>query len=230
MKSDKKYIVILLTTTLISVVTMIFFVDVENYLQYKYFSVDKDSYFIKNDNTNTEGILDDNIVQDIENKTKDTLIKEGNTVEEFVDDFADSADDNVDNTYKEKLEDIIEEKNDIVEEKDNIYTNNDSSNIPILEEERSITVFKMDKNNIVSNISNKDKLKLLKMANSLSINDYKELLAHIKRNDELLAAMDIFELLKEKLSANDYKKLTDILLPYVDIDIIENKINERVRK
>lgn len=211
MNSDKKYIVILLTTTLISIGIMIYFTNVQSYLADNYFTVEKDSSFINNDNLNLQEKLEEDSVQDIE-EGNDTLLKEENIIDE-------PLNDNVDKQDKEALDNTEQEKN-------NDYISKDSVDIQILEE-KSVTVFKVDKNNIVSEISNKDKLKLLKMANSLSVNDYKTLLEHVKRSDELLAAMDIFRLLKEKLSVNDYEKLTKILLPYIDIDMIENKINEK---
>lgn len=212
MNSDKKYTVVLLIVTLISVGIMIYFNDIQNYLEYNYFTVNEDSSFINNDNLNLEEKVNDDSVQDIRNEINNTLLKEENIIEK-------SLDNSIDEKYEEKLEDVVEEKN-------NTYINDNNGNISTLEE-KSITVFKVDKNNIVSKIPNKDKLKLLGMANSLSVNDYKELLTHVKRSDELLAAVDIFKLLKEKLSVRDYEKLTEILLPYIDIHMIENKINEK---
>ena len=205
MNSDKKYTVVLLIVTLISVGIMIYFNDIQNYLEYNYFTVNEDSSFINNDNLNLEEKVNDDSVQDIRNEINNTLLKEENIIEK-------SLDNSIDEKYEEKLEDVVEEKN-------NTYINDNNGNISTLEEEKSITVFKVDKNNIVSKIPNKDKLKLLGMANSLSVNDYKELLTHVKRSDELLAAVDIFKLLKEKLSVRDYEKLTEKFLTYSYLDL-----------
>ena len=95
------------------------------------------------------------------------------------------------------------------------------------EEEVVQSVFKTDKNSIINKISNIDKLKIMKIANSLSANDYRNLINNIKRNDEVLAATEIFELLKNKLSKKQYDELVLILDPYIDIKMIENKINEK---
>lgn len=95
------------------------------------------------------------------------------------------------------------------------------------EEEVVQSVFKTDKNSIINKISSIDKLKIMKMANSLSANDYRNLINNIKRNDEVLAATEIFELLKNKLSKKQYDELVLILDPYIDIKMIENKINEK---
>lgn len=214
MNSDKKYIVILLITTLLSVGIMIYFADTQNYLEYNYFIVEEeDRSLINNNDSSAEGKLQSDSVQDIEDERNDISLKGEEIIEEVLDDSEDSK-------YKEELENTEQEEN-------SNCIDNDNRDILILEEEKSITVFKIDKNNIVNEISNKDKLKLLKMANSLSVSDYKALLDHVKRSDELLAAIDIFTLLKEKLSVNDYEKLTKILFPYIDIEMIENKINEK---
>ena len=92
--------------------------------------------------------------------------------------------------------------------------------------EQTATVFKINKNTIPSKISNKDKLKMLKMANSLSIKDYKAVAENIKRSDELPAATDIFSILRDKLSSENYNELKKILNPYIDIDLIEKNIDE----
>lgn len=214
MNSDKKYIAILLITTLLSVGIMIYFADTQNYLEYNYFIVEEeDRSLINNNDSSAEGKLQSDSVQDIEDERNDISLKGEEIIEEALDDSEDGK-------YKEELENTEQEEN-------SNCIDNDNRDILILEEEKSITVFKIDKNNIVNEISNKDKLKLLKMANSLSVSDYKALLDHVKRSDELLAAIDIFTLLKEKLSVNDYEKLTKILFPYIDIEMIENKINEK---
>lgn len=92
--------------------------------------------------------------------------------------------------------------------------------------EETAAVFKVNKNTIPSKISATDKLKMLKMANSLSLKDYKSVAENIKRSDELPAATDIFEILRTKLSSENYKELKDILNPYIDIDLIEKNIDK----
>lgn len=82
----------------------------------------------------------------------------------------------------------------------------------------------MDKHSIPKKISRKDKLKLMSIAKNLSIPNYFELLEHIKRNDELDAAIDIFRILKDKLDEEEYNLLKDIMDPYINIQLIEEKI------
>lgn len=126
----------------------------------------------------------------------------------------------------------------------NSYRNNDtyeyySSNsevntisddeINVLLNEETASVFKVNKNTIPSKISNQDKLKMLRMANSLSIKDYRAVAENIKRNDELPAATDIFKILKDKLSSENYSELKKILNPYINFDLIEKNINKNKR-
>ncbi len=85
-------------------------------------------------------------------------------------------------------------------------------------------VFKVDKYSIPKKINKADKFKLMAIAKNLSLTDYGVLLEHIKRNDELDAAIDIFKILKDKLEEDEYKEMKDILSPYINIELIEEKI------
>lgn len=85
-------------------------------------------------------------------------------------------------------------------------------------------VFKVDKYSIPKKINKADKFKLISIAKNLSLTDYGALLEHIKRNDELDAAIDIFKILKDKLEEKEYKEMKDILSPYINIELIEEKI------
>lgn len=85
-------------------------------------------------------------------------------------------------------------------------------------------VFKVDKYSIPKKINKSDKFKLMSIAKNLSLTDYGVLLEHIKRNDELDAAIDIFKILKDKLEEDEYREMKDILSPYINIELIEEKI------
>ncbi|MBI6021203.1 hypothetical protein H8J79_10310 [Clostridium perfringens] len=85
-------------------------------------------------------------------------------------------------------------------------------------------VFKVDKYSIPKKINKADKFKLMAIAKNLSLTDYGVLLEHIKRSDELDAAIDIFKILKDKLEEKEYKEMKDILSPYINIELIEEKI------
>ncbi|MGU8451009.1 hypothetical protein G6Y98_04885 [Clostridium perfringens] len=104
---------------------------------------------------------------------------------------------------------------------------NENSKEKVAEEKsskESKEVFKVDKYSIPKKINKADKFKLMSIAKNLSLTDYGVLLEHIKRNDELDAAIDIFKILKDKLEEKEYKEMKDILSPYINIELIEEKI------
>ena len=104
---------------------------------------------------------------------------------------------------------------------------NEKSKEKVAEEKsskESKEVFKVDKYSIPKKINKADKFKLMSIAKNLSLTDYGVLLEHIKRNDELDAAIDIFKILKDKLEEKEYKEMKDILRPYINIELIEEKI------
>ena len=104
---------------------------------------------------------------------------------------------------------------------------NEKSKEKVAEEKsskESKEVFKVDKYSIPKKINKADKFKLMSIAKNLSSTDYGVLLEHIKRNDELDAAIDIFKILKDKLEEKEYKEMKDILSPYINIELIEEKI------
>ena len=104
---------------------------------------------------------------------------------------------------------------------------NEKSKEKVAEEKsskESKEVFKVDKYSIPKKINKADKFKLMAIAKNLSLTDYGVLLEHIKRSDELDAAIDIFKILKDKLEEKEYKEMKDILSPYINIELIEEKI------
>ena len=108
-----------------------------------------------------------------------------------------------------------------------IIKKNEKYKEKVAEEEsskESKEVFKVDKYSIPKKINKADKFKLMSIAKNLSLTDYGVLLEHIKRNDELDAAIDIFKILKDKLEEKEYKEMKDILSPYINIELIEEKI------
>ncbi|MDZ4994161.1 hypothetical protein GNF80_14470 [Clostridium perfringens] len=164
--------------------------------------------------------------------------KEYNKIEEK-EDNNDKLDEN--NNYDAKEKDIfdeyepeIEKKEEAIEEKigesvKEIEKNKgnkdkDNFNVESSLEEESEQVFRMDKFSIPKKIAKSDKLKLMSIAKNLSISDYGILLEHIKRSDELDAAVDIFRILKDKLEDKEYKEMKDILSPYINIELIEENI------
>lgn len=164
--------------------------------------------------------------------------KEYNKIEEKKEkeDNNDKLDEN--NNYDAKERDIfdeyepeIEKKEEAIEEKIEESVKEiekdkgkDNFNVENSLEEESEEVFKMDKFSIPKKIAKSDKFKLMSIAKNLSISDYGILLEHIKRSDELDAAVDIFRILKDKLEEKEYKEMKDILSPYINIELIEENI------
>lgn len=166
-----------------------------------------------------------------EEKVKVTKKEENNLSKDY-------AEDKIDYSREKNNK---EEKNNINEEKENLYIDykareekveeeyinkdrdkeNNLKENPIKEEEK---VFKVDKYSIPNKISKRDKIKLISMSKQLSLSDYGLLVEHIKRTDELEAAVDIFKILKDKLSYRDYKLIKEIFNPYINIELIEEKI------
>lgn len=217
MRNNKKEIFIIIIATFFSVIIMIFNFDIRQYnTEYiNQSSQNNEDNYLEADKTENKNVGDilsseesQQILKNNDNENIDISIKENE--EDLLDREL------VDSTY-EYIEAIEENGLDNTEDKESIAT----------KKEATQSVFKIDKNSIMGKISNVDKLKIMKMANSLSVSDYKELINNIKRNDELLAAMDIFQLLKNKLSHKQYRELIQILDPYIYTEVIENKINQK---
>lgn len=216
MKNNRKYISIVIVATFLSVFTMIFYFDIKYYLDSNNKSLQgsKESYL--KDEKEVQDTLEKEMPSEKEeqnNNNKDIILEvEDNGVKNR------TGDEVVNNNYK-NIDNI--QDNDSIKMEETGSLDKDKFNDEVT------SIFKVDKNSIISEISNIDKLKIIKMSNRLSVDDYKELANNIKRSDELLAATDIFRLLKSKLSNRDYRELTMILSPYINIEIIENKINEK---
>lgn len=214
MKNNKRYVWTILITTFLSVFTMIFYFDVKHYLASINERLKKNNNYI-----NEKEILKENL-------------------DEFLlsDDYVEGSKNNT-TAMKDENEDVEENDLYIYEKVDyekiefgedhNLSDKVAEEYVDETKENETISVFKVDKNNIISKISSIDRLKIIRMANSLSVSDYKELINNIKSNEELLAAMNIFKLLKNKLSDKDYKELISILNPYINIEMIENEINKK---
>lgn len=214
MKNNKRYVWTILITTFLSVFTMIFYFDVKHYLASINERLKKNNNYI-----NEKEILKENL-------------------DEFLlsDDYVEGSKNNT-IAMKDENEDVEENDLYIYEKVDyekiefgedhNLSDKVAEEYVDETKENETISVFKVDKNNIISKISSIDRLKIIRMANSLSVSDYKELINNIKSNEELLAAMNIFKLLKNKLSDKDYKELISILNPYINIEMIENEINKK---
>lgn len=87
-------------------------------------------------------------------------------------------------------------------------------------------VFKVHKDEIKDIISLDEKSKLLFISRKLSMMDYGKILEIMKSSDEMNSASEIFQILKARLSEEDYAKVKKILEPYMYVDNIENHISK----
>lgn len=194
---------------------------------------------------NTADIKTDKIVSDIKVKEKNSLnpkenskkieniqneVKENNGISELDDD---NENKHKNKDTKENLErnNINSKKTALEKSKDNDENNkiqNDALTKEKYNKTEDIAVFKVNKNTLADNISLKEKSKLLYFSSKLSTIDYGTIMEYMKSDDELWAATKIFKLLKTRLPLNDYKKIKDILEPYLEIDIIESEIRNQV--
>ena len=97
-------------------------------------------------------------------------------------------------------------------------------------EEELAPVFKMNKGQISSKISLTDKAKLLAIARKLSMIDYGNIVEISKSSDEMKSATEIFMILKQRLSEEDYNRIKGILEPYMYVENIEENITKNQEK
>jgi len=90
-------------------------------------------------------------------------------------------------------------------------------NYPIVEEAKS--VFKVSKNSI--SISSKEKLKLLLIYKKLDKDDEKRITKFLDEEDED-SVKNIFHLLRDRLSNDDYQSVRNIASRFINLDVAEN--------
>jgi len=90
-------------------------------------------------------------------------------------------------------------------------------NYPIIEEAKS--VFKVSKNSI--SISSKEKLKLLLIYKKLDKDDEKRITEFLSEEDED-SVKNIFHLLRDRLSDDDYQSVRNITSRFINLDVAEN--------
>ncbi|MGG5462820.1 hypothetical protein [Clostridium sp. B9] len=162
-----------------------------------------------------KNIISEN-VRDIDNETENNDLEKDSSNRKDIIDKEESGDE-INNKSK-----VNKDREYIINDVEGDYSN--KGNYSLEEEEESLEVFKVDKFSIPSRIKRSDKLKLLSIAKNLSIVDYGVLLEHVKRSDELGAAVDIFKILKNKLDDDDYNLIKEVMNPYINIELIENNI------
>lgn len=104
---------------------------------------------------------------------------------------------------------------------------NDKKEIVINEEKAqptvaSVSLLKMDINEIVDDISFVDKTKLVKIGYKLQNIDRKRIEEWVMESEsQIEGAKNAYNLLKSRLSSEDFKELQEIIKPYVNIELLE---------
>ena len=158
-----------------------------------------------NDNSYTKELKNENSI-DIKNKTNQNP-------KENKDEKNNKSIDN-----KTNKDDRIEKEN-----QDNLVSNKDNSSKKV-EKKESISVFKVNKHTLLQNLPVKDKFKLLYMCKGLSTIDMANIKEYMKSSNEIEASSEIFKILRQRLSKEDYNEIKKILNPYVNIEYIENNM------
>lgn len=144
------------------------------------------------------------------NNSKDEGNKDLNDLEENIDDIKGNTEIKKDTSLDEKKDKNKEEK----EKKEEI-----ESNAAVASK-----IFTVNKEEIVGMLSIKDKYQLVSLVNKLSTVDIEKILTSIKNKGEKEGCIEVFKLLKLRLTEEDYKKVKEILSPYINIDFVESLV------
>ncbi|MGL5616923.1 MAG: hypothetical protein ACRDD2_11950 [Sarcina sp.] len=140
---------------------------------------------------------------------------------------------NSDENREEKAESYIEPENKNIEKIEQIEKNNEKE-VEIIEnksteskvnEVKKEELFKIKKEDILSNLTKEDKKVLRTTIKKLSISDYVTIVNSIKNNGELECCLKVTTILKERLNEEDYEKTKTVLGEYININILEKKLN-----
>lgn len=88
----------------------------------------------------------------------------------------------------------------------------------------SKSLYKLDKDEVLKRLSPDNKKDLEKIIKKLSTFDLGKIQEYYEDSDEEEGIINIFTLLKKRLTTEDYKKIQEISSPFVDITSINKKI------
>lgn len=109
-----------------------------------------------------------------------------------------------------------EDKNTELEKKD---TNNINNKEAI---QSNASLFTVKKEEILDKLSFKDKTKLLSVANKMSAVDVERIRESLEKNNEKEGAVEVFKVIRRRLTDEDYKQIKEILSPYINIKLLES--------
>ncbi|AGK99082.1 hypothetical protein [Clostridium pasteurianum] len=112
-------------------------------------------------------------------------------------------------------------------EKENVSRENDLSSYSSeeknqLDDRSDISVFKVSKEKIASELTFSDKIKILSISKNLSSSDVSELKNDINNGNEKKGISDAMQLLKRKLNNKDFNNVENIASRFINLDSINN--------
>lgn len=111
-----------------------------------------------------------------------------------------------------------------------VNNNSEQSKFKAAESEKasyptSAAVFKIEPEKLQGELTLLDKRTLLAVITKISPVDYAKINNYLKDENHTRGVINIFSLLKTRLSKSDYKQFKDMASKYVDVDCIESYIN-----
>jgi hypothetical protein len=203
-------------TTVVTVATMI-------YNSNSYTTREEDYSGIKN----SRNIVDTHVNKkqnDIVEKNKSSDAKNG--VQKNLDDDKNQSSIEENNTNESLTDQNSQQDNNTVEDNSTVEGNNtveesDSSQNDNKEDEKSnVPVFKVSKNEIMDKLSFIDKAKILAISKSLSPGDFNKLQEDINDNDEKKGMTNAAQLLKTRLSEDDFDNMKNIASKFINLDAL----------
>ena len=142
--------------------------------------------------------------------------------------------DKVNNTSESKKDQVVEAKKPIDESKNNDNSKTSDSNIVRSETElpkespsenndteKTASVFKVNREDIFSELSFFDKEKLLLISTKLKVSDYKKINVLLQGDVDGTGVLTSLKILKDKLSKNDYSKIKQIFSKFINMDLVD---------
>ncbi|MDP4177290.1 MAG: hypothetical protein Q8900_02985 [Bacillota bacterium] len=90
--------------------------------------------------------------------------------------------------------------------------------------EKAVSVFKVDADKIQDELTLSDKEKILRIASKLSPVDYVKVKSYLESNNSENGIIETMKLLKKRLTDSDYKKIREIAGKFLNMDVIDSKI------
>lgn len=142
---------------------------------------------------------------------------------------------------KENIKEDKEDKENNYDSSQSLNSEDESSNKILNEEEKNIESQKKDTSNkednkavqsnaalfivkkeeILDRLSFKDKTKLLSVANKMSAVDVERIKESLEKKNGKEGVAEAFNIIKRRLTDEDYKEIKEILSPYINIKLLE---------